>query len=121
VIYFISCLYGLGEVSRAEELFENEFAVLQPKGKQAVLAVKFLAAKKLFYLNNIVKPGAMQRTAQTKTKQTHALMHLYNLAQMDEMEGNRESAMFRYSEIAREGNKLWIAEQSAKRLECLVS
>lgn len=109
----ISCYFGSGEIDRAEELFETEMAVLPPIGKKAEFAAKMLVAKRLFHLKRYCESREQfNKLLAQKISKRARMSILYYLARMDEIEGNRESAMLKYSEVAKEGNKLWIARQS---------
>lgn len=115
-INLIYCFYELGEIDRAEELFETEMAVLPPISPRARLAVKMLVAERFFYLKRYGESREQfSKLLDQKLSKRMRMSILFYLAQMDEMEGNSESAMLKYSEVARKGNKLWIAVQSGTR------
>lgn len=42
---------------------------------------------------------------------------LYRLAQIDELEGNTEAVLKKYSQVAMNGNKLWIAAKAREKCE----
>lgn len=115
-INLMVCLYELGEISRAEELFETQLPALSPINPRIVIAVNLLVAERFFYLNRFNECREhFNKIPNQKLSKRARLEVLYFLAQMDEQEGNKEAATIKYNQVASEGNKLWIAKMAKER------
>jgi len=115
-INLISCYYELGEIDRAEELYETQMPTLSPVNKRMMLAVNMLMAERFFFLKRYNESREyFNRLWKEKLSKCRRLEILYRLAQMDELEGNTESAIKRYQKVADNGNKLWIAAKAREK------
>jgi tetratricopeptide (TPR) repeat protein len=115
-INLMSCLYELGEVASAEELFEIQIPSLAPINNRILLATNLLVAERFFYLKRYDESREqLNKVLNQKLSKRTRMEILYCLAQMDEEEGNEEAAMVKYSQVASEGNKLWIAKKARER------
>ncbi|MCY6370598.1 tetratricopeptide repeat protein [Clostridium ganghwense] len=116
-INLISCLYELGEISYAEEIFETQIPILSPVNPRMKLAMKLLVAERLFFLNRYEESKEkIQPLLSEKISKRIKVSILYKLAQIDEKNGEFESAQRRYKKVVDEGNKLWIAIQAKQNL-----
>ncbi len=112
-INLMICFYELGEINRAEELFETQLPVLPPIYPRVLLAVNQLVAERFFYLKRYNESREQfNKILNQKLSRRTRLEVLYYLAQIDEQDGNKEAAMVKYNQIANEGNKLWIAKMA---------
>lgn len=117
-INLISCLYELGEISYAEELFETQIPILPPVNRRMTLAMKLLVAERFFFLNRYEESREkFQQLLSEKISKCIRLGILYRLAQIDEKTGDIVSAQKKYKEVSDNGNKLWIAIQAQKHLK----
>ena len=117
-IDLILCHYELGEIKEAEALFESRLAVLSPFQMRIKLATKILVGERLFYLG---------RYEESKNELTNLLKQamtmrarlgiLYKLAQIDEINGDKASAIKRYTKVADMANKLDIAKRAKMKLD----
>lgn len=115
-INLIICFYELGEINRAEKLFETQLPALPPINPRIILAVNLLVAERFFYLNRFNESREQfNKIPHQKLSKRARLEVLYFLAQIDEKEGNKEAAMGKYNQVASEGNKLWIARMSKEK------
>ncbi|GAA0720027.1 hypothetical protein GCM10008905_08790 [Clostridium malenominatum] len=114
----LSCLYELGEVSYAEEIFENEVPLLSPVNQRMTLAMKLLVAERFLFLNRYEESREkFQELLNDKLSKRVRISVLYNLAIIDEETGDMDSAQKRYREVVDKGNKLWIVTEAKKRLK----
>jgi tetratricopeptide (TPR) repeat protein len=117
-INFIVCLYELGEIERAEKIYESEMPILPAVTKVMALAVKILVAERFFFLGRYEESREhYQQALNEKLSKRRHLSILYRLAQIDEKSGDRLAAQQKYKKVADNGNKLWIATQAKKYLE----
>lgn len=118
-INLISCLYELGEVHHAEELFETQIPILPPVNKSMTLAVNMLIGERFFYLKRYSESREhfTRLWNEKKLSMRYRLEIIYRLAQMDEQEGDEEAAFKKYKRVAEKGNKLWIAAKARERCE----
>jgi len=115
-INMMTCLYEMGEITKAEELFETQIPNLAPINKRIVLATDLIVAQRFFYLKRYDESRKQfDKLINQKFSKRIRLEILYCLAQMDEEEGNEEAAMAKYSQIASEGNKLWISQKAREK------
>lgn len=117
-INLIGCYYELGEIEKAEKLFETEIPLLCPVNSKMRLAMELLIAERFFFLDRYEesKQKFEQLLNNKKLNKYQKLNILYFLAKIDEKKGDIISAQEKYKEVADKGNKLWISEQARKRL-----
>lgn len=116
-INLIACLYELGDISSAEEIFETQIPLLSPINYRLTLAMELLTADRFFFLNRIDESvEKYKKLIKGKITPRIRMCILYRLAQMDEMKGNIALAKQKYKEVADNGNKLWIALKAKERL-----
>ncbi|QZY55951.1 tetratricopeptide repeat protein [Crassaminicella profunda] len=117
-INLISCLYELGEVDDAEELYETQVPLLPPVNQRMRIAMKLLIAERFFFLNKYEESKEQfQQLLKEKISKRRKLSILYRLAQIDEKNGNLIAAQKKYKEVAENGNHLGIAIQAQKHLQ----
>lgn len=117
-INLITCLYELGEISDAEKLYETQITVLPAVNPRMVLAVKSLAAERYFFLNRYEESKAQfTQLLKEKLSKRQYLSTLFRLAQLDEKAGDITAAKEKYSKVASQGNKLYIAKQAGNIIE----
>lgn len=115
-INLILCFYELGEVTRAEELFETQIPTLPPINTRIVLAVNVLVGERFFFLGRYDESckhfnGLLSQKLSKRTR----IGIIYYLAQVEEKMGNITAAWEKYRQVAQEGNKLWIAEKAREK------
>jgi len=106
-INLILCHYELGEIEKAEILYETNLIRLCPFEKRLKKSVEILIGERYYYLKKYDLSKAQY------------LGVLYLLAQMDVMNGATEQAIKKFKKIAKLGNKLGIAKASQKMLESM--
>ncbi|MEW9095268.1 MAG: hypothetical protein AB2417_09320 [Clostridiaceae bacterium] len=116
-INLLCCLYELGEISHAEEIFETQIPLLPPVNARMTLSMKLLVAERFLFLNRYEESKEkLQELLNEKITKRMRISVLYNLAKIDENTGDIDSAQKKYKEVADNGNKLWIAEEAKKHL-----
>lgn len=119
-INLICCMYELGEISNAEEIFETEVPLLTPINAKMTLAMKTFVAERFFFLNKYEESKEkFQELLKDKISKRKYLSIIYRLAQIDEETGEVESAQKKYKEVSDNGNKLWIALEAQKHLKVI--
>lgn len=117
-VNLITCMYELGEISEAEEIFGTEIPLLAPINTRMALSMKIFTAERLFFLNKYKESKEkFQELLKDKIGKRRYLGILYRLAQIDEETGEVELAKKKYKEVADNGNKLWIAIEAQKQLK----
>ena len=117
-INLIVALYELGEISKAEELFEKQIPLLPPVNRGMRLSMKILVAERLFFLNRYEESREQfMELLNEKLSKRKRLGILHTLAQIDEKTGEIVSALEKYKEVVKDGNKLWIATEARRQLE----
>ncbi|TYQ18351.1 UNVERIFIED_CONTAM: hypothetical protein Cloal_0783 [Acetivibrio alkalicellulosi] len=119
-VYYINlivCLYELGEIEEAEEIYKEEIDHLNHKNSTITIALKVLEAERLFFTENYSesKNKFNELLDQQTTPRTH-LAILFRLGKIDEKTGDINGAKEKYMEVAKNGNKLWIAQQAREFL-----
>lgn len=118
-INLISVYYQLNEIKEAEELYISEkdnfylnqytqIAATALEGERCMALKNYEEGKRIF---NEVLNGNRNLTKRVR------ISILYNLAQIEEVEGNINSAMEKYKEVAESGNKLYIAACAKGKLD----
>ncbi len=116
-IDLLCCLYELGEISHAEEIFETQIPLLPPVNPRMTLSMKLLVAERFLFLNRYEKSRKkFQELLNEKMTKRVRISVLYSLAKIDENTGDIDSAQNKYKEVAESGNKLWIAKEAKRRL-----
>ncbi|WP_315115580.1 hypothetical protein [uncultured Clostridium sp.] len=116
-IDLLYCLYELGEISHAEEIFETQIPLLPPVNSRMILSMKLLVAERLLFLNRYEESREkFQELLNEKMTKRMRIGVLYDLAKIDENTGDIDSAQNKYKEVAESGNKLWIAKEAKKHL-----
>ncbi|MCX7951747.1 MAG: hypothetical protein N2594_07335 [Clostridiales bacterium] len=117
-INLITVYNQLGEIELANELYvkgKNKFCL----NEYTKIAIKSLEGEVNLALKNYDESKRIFNdilTRNNKLTKRIRLSILYNLAQIDEVEGNMDSAMEKYKEVAENGNKLYIAQSSREKL-----
>lgn len=124
-IDMIICLYDLGKIAEADELYETEFvkilqeSVLSDK-KNFKLAIKFLIAeRKLIQGKYEESRKDFQELFEEKFSKRHRIAALHGLARTNEKLGEKEKAIEQYSKIVKFGNKLHVVKEAKEKLEKL--
>lgn len=116
-IDLLYCLYELGEISHAEEIFETQIPLLLPVNPRITLSMKLLVAERFLFLNRYEESREkFQELLNEKMTKRVRISVLYSLAKIDENTGDIDSAQNKYKEVAESGNKLWIAREAKRCL-----
>lgn len=119
-INLMVCLYELGDISQAEYLFETQISILPPMNTRIKKGVNMLVGERYYYLRKYEEYIKHSETLMAgKLSRRTYLSILFRLAQIEEINGNHEKAKKKYKHVVEQGNKLWIVEQSRKRLGAL--
>ncbi len=117
-INLILCHYELGEIEKAEILYETNLVKLCPLEKRLRKAVELLIGERYYYLGKYdLSYEHLKKLLNCDLDKRQYLGILYRLAQMDVMNGATEQAVVKFKKIEKLGNKLWIANSSQKILE----
>lgn len=114
----IECLYELGDITQAEEIFETQIPLLAPVNRKMILAMEMLVAQRYYYLGKYDKSkDKFQQILKEKLSKRAGLEILFRLAQIDEIDGDIIHAKEKFIEVVEKGGELWVALQSRKHLE----
>lgn len=111
----IVCLYELGRIDEGEQLFESQLTRLAPVNNYARQMVDRVVCERYYFLeryDDYKEAAKALREGERKLAKRSELGLVYRLAQIAEREGDQESALAYYEEVARDGNQLWIAKES---------
>lgn len=119
-VNMILCLYELGEISYAEELFETQIPMLPPVNNKLAQIMQFFIADRFFYLNRFEESKEKYQYLLKEGISTRRRLEIiYRLAEIDSYNGDTGRARQKYIEVADKGYKLWSAVQARKRLESI--
>ena len=120
LIYYINlmgCYYELGEVEKAEVIFETEIPMLSSINKRVILAKEITLAERLFFLKRYEEAKVNYSDLLNKKISTRIKVSMiYRLAQINDFEGNLRESVIQYREVAEKGNRLNIADRAKERL-----
>jgi tetratricopeptide (TPR) repeat protein len=121
-INLIGCYYEIGEIEKAENLYETNLVRLSPFGKKLKKSVEILIGERYFYLEKYsLSYEHLNKLRNYDLNKRQYLGVLYLLAQMDVMNGVMDQAVVKFKKIAKLGNKLWIAKASQEMLDTMKS
>lgn len=110
-------LYDLGETHEAEHIYKKEFENLQTKGLRKKLIMELVEASRNYNSGNYDESKNIYMNFLNKSKSKRmSLEILYILAEIDEKQGNINGAKEKYEKVAAEGNKLFIRQESERKL-----
>lgn len=119
-INLILCHYEMGEIEKAEILYETNLIRLCPFEKRLKKSVEILIGERYYYLKKYdLSYNHLKNLLDYDLSKAQYLGILYLLAQMDVMNGATEQAIKKLKKIAKLGNKLGIAKESQKMLESM--
>ena len=117
IINLILCYYELGDIEKAELLYETELVQLCPITKRLRKSVELLIGERYYYLKNYEQSyNHLKSLLGCDLSKRQYLGVLYLLAQMDVLNGATDQASKRFRKVAKLGNKLWIAKASHEML-----
>lgn len=110
---------NLEEYDKLEEIYKlvEKYEV---KGDLAERLMNILMANKYFCEGNYLESAKMfESYPKDKMSKRLELEILFNLASIDEKEGNIKEAVLKYERVEKEGNKLYIVELAKKSLDLI--
>lgn len=114
----IGCYYALGEIEKAEVLYETNMVRFCPYIKKLKKSVEILIGERYYYLKKYnLSYEHLQKLLNYELTKRQYLGVLYCLAQMDVRNGDKEQATVKFKKIAKLGNKLWISKDSKEMIE----
>ena len=117
-INLILCHYELGEIEKAERLYETNLIKLCPLGKRLKKSVEILIGERYYYLGKYdLSYEHLNKLLNFDLDKRQYLGILFRLAQMDIMKGETDQAMKRLNKIVKFGNKLWIVKASQEIMQ----
>ncbi len=117
-INLILCYYELGEMEKAERLYETNLVQLSPFNKRLKKSVEILIGERYYYLEKYdLSYKFLKNLLDYNLSKRQYLGVLYRLAQMEVMNGETEQAIKKFEKIVKFGNKLGIVKESQKILE----
>lgn len=119
-INLIICLYELGELEKAEILYETNLIKLCPIGKRLQKSVEILIGERYYFLEkyNLCYEN-LSKLKNCNLDKRQYLGILYRLSQIDIQRGDIEQAVKKLNKIKKFGNKLGIAKSSREILDNL--
>lgn len=119
-INLILCYYALGEIEKAELLYQTDLVKLSPVLKRHKKAVEILVGERYYYLKEYDKSYQyLKELLDFDLSKRQYLGILYILAQIEVIKGEHQKAEKKYRKIVKLGNKLWIAKEAQKYLSSL--
>ncbi len=110
-------LYELGQKEKADELFENKIKDFPLKTPVLRSLMGLLLAIRAFQEGEFEESKELCNKYLNNNKSRRLELELlYILAEIDEKQGNIESAIEKYTRIAKEGNKLNTATKAREKL-----
>ena len=109
--------YNLNEYHNAKDIYDKvkRYEVKDKLGQQLM---NLLIANKYFYEGNYEESRKrFENYPENKMSKRLKLEILFNLANIDEKEGNIKDAILKYEKVAREGNKLYSAKLAKEKLK----
>jgi tetratricopeptide (TPR) repeat protein len=117
-INLILCLYELGELEKAENLYETNLVKLCPLGKRLQRSVEILIGERYYYLGkHDLSYEHLNKLRKFDLEKRQYLGILFRLAQMEILKGETEQAIKKLNKIEKLGNKLWIVKSSKEILK----
>ncbi|PKM55706.1 conserved protein of unknown function [Petrocella atlantisensis] len=121
-INLISCYYGLGDVTEADNLYEAKMPLLSPINSKLTLYTKLLIAERFYIHGKLLESKEKYKAClEEKVSLRQRLCILYSLAQIDEKLEDLKAAQIKYEEVAKLGNQLWVAKDAQQKLQVLSS
>lgn len=119
-INLITCLFELGEVTYADELFLKHILNFPTSNSRIKLAKKLLEADRLFHLSKFDESKILyENLLKNKMSKMDRLYSQYKISQIYEINGDLVTSKKKYKLVLDNGNKLWIAKQSQDKIEKL--
>jgi len=113
--------YNLNECNKAEDVYEKA-EKYRVKDKQGQQLMDLLLANKHFYEGNYEESRKrFEDYSKNKMSKRLELEVIFDLANIDEKEGNIKDAILKYEKVAREGNKLYSAKLAKEKLKLNIS
>ena len=117
-INLILCHYELGELEKAENLYETNLVKLCPLGKRLQKSVEILIGERYYYLGKYdLSYEHLNELLNCDIDKRQYLSILFRLAQMEIKMGETEKAIKKLKKVEKLGNKLWIVKASGEILE----
>lgn len=117
VIDLVLCYYELGEIEKAESLYQENFEKLQDIKFGLEKNVEILSGVRYYYLKQLDQSYEVLESLLTSELSTRLYLGvLFYLAKMDQQKGDVQLAKERFHKVAEEGNKLWIAQEAKQIL-----
>jgi tetratricopeptide (TPR) repeat protein len=116
-INYISCCYELGDIDKAQELFDTQISVLSPFNTRYKRSVNILIGDRYYFMGKYDQCYEhLKKLLDIDVSRRVYLSILYRLAQIDDIRGDVELAQKKYRKITKLGNRLWVAEQARLRI-----
>lgn len=117
-INYIACCYELGDIDKAQELFDTQISVLSPFNTRYKRNVNILVGDRYYFMGKYDQSYEhLKKLLDIDLSRRMHLGILYRLAQIDDLRGDEELAQKKYRKIAQYGNKLWIAQQARLQIK----
>jgi tetratricopeptide (TPR) repeat protein len=119
-INLIICHYELGELEKAEILYETNLIKLCPIGKRLQKSVEILIGERYYFLGKYdLCYEHLSKLKNCDLDKRQYLSILYRLSQIDILRGDIEQAVIKLNKIKKFGNKLGIVKSSRDILDNL--
>lgn len=116
-INYISCCMELGELDKANELFDTQLPVLTPYNKKLKKSIGILLGQRLFLQGKYDESyEQLKKLIDEDISRRQFLAILFLLGKIDEIRGNSDLAKKRYEKIVKLGNRLHLVQLAKERL-----
>lgn len=117
IIDIIICYYELGEIEKAEVLYETELVRLCPFQKRLRQSIDILIGERYYFLGEYkLSYEHLKKLSLRELNKRQYLGVLYRLGQIEMINGEKEQATKRFTKIVKFGNQLGIAALSKELL-----
>lgn len=118
IIDLIICYYELGEIEKAELLYETELVRLCPFQKRLRESIDILIGERYYFLGEYdLSYEHLKKLPLRELSKRQYLEVLYRLGQIEMIKGEKEQAMKRFTKITKFGNRLGIVTFSKELLK----
>lgn len=116
-IGLILCYYELGEIEKAESLYQENAEKFKNIKNGLDKNIVILSGERYYHLKQYDKSYEVLESILSSDVSTRLYLDvLFYLAKMDQQKGNIELAKERFHEVAKKGNTLWIAQEAKQIL-----
>lgn len=114
---FMYCLYELGDVERAENIYLDLLPLLSVEDANVQMTKEVLLAERAYFIGEFEEAkGLIAPLLDRNLKQRTRMSLIYRLGLIAEAEGDEGKANAYFAEVVEKGNRLWIADQAKLKM-----